>query len=813
MTSEKTEIISLIEKSPFFCGEKGLCIEDNEFINNVSIDKIRFSVRFIHVINERGFKTLKDVLNTDYNNILLNRNCGIKSVSDAQSKIKAFIDWWDKDKNTELEENSNKIESMRFNNSILDNLPPGVKIKFGKISEIPIRNLPIGKRLKKFLSDKPHIKTINDLCVLKLNNLSKTNNLGRKTLQNTIDLLLTTLNMEEREIFFKFSDTKIPILDLIDISLKELSKRELEILTTRFCDDKINSLQYVADKYEVSRERIRQIIQKIIKQVKAKVRTRNGSYRKQFLDIILANPEAITYEQLEDFPLLKRAYNKNIYLSILASMFEEVPFEGFIPKNFELLVKRKKVSNQKWRKIVDTLDDLPLFIGEMTPQKLVNNLSSRGYNISDQLLCFKIILGLKKYFFFKEKSQYFLLKRGGIRETTFTILGSSKNPLDIKEIVDILRKYYYDVSKYENVNAIINIIKQDHRIIQFDRHKFGVEKHFAYSRNNWPQINLLAKKFLYEIKRQSYVTEILEKIKNEFPLLKSKYELVYILRTDPEIQDLQFFNFTLTSFNQEERIKVTEALEKIFDNDPNVKHFSEIGIKLKEQRFIRDEGIGCILRKQDFLKEYLGGFYGLKKLDDQNIFGLSKNEKFINYLISQYFFPNTEIINILNYFGSEELRKNALNVIQTSQMFSIYSPELNTEIIINNTWSNYKTIKCLLYNSNEPVFEEQLLWMLKDLQKVPDKNDLYKIKNNIMINYSDGRYSFIKKDIPSKELVSILDDCYSFINDSAKSFSLDEMFGLVKNYLFDDIEFSEFILAIKEDERFIITDNNMVYIK
>ena len=83
----------------------------------------------------------------------------------------------------------------------------------------------------------------------------------------------------------------------------------------------------------------------------------------------------------------------------------------------------------------------------------------------------------------------------------------------------------------------------------------------------------------------------------------------------------------------------------------------------------------------------------------------------------------------------------------------------------------------------------------------------------MIINYSNGKYSLIKANLPSIELISILDDCYNFINDSAKTLSLGEMHEIVKNYLNEEIDLSQFAWAIKEDDRFIVTENNVVLVK
>ncbi len=596
----------------------------------------------------------------------------------------------------------------------------------------------------------------------------------------------------------------------IEDLFSEINKRDLEIALQRWSYGKLIHYAEIGKKYNITRERVRQILYQIIKNLKTKYRYYLNEWGQLLLDRLVQQPKPINKDILTEYNL---KYSPYLYLGLFSEVFEEVPFDKFMPKSFEQLNKRKIISNPKWAKIVETLNNIPPMLGQITPSNIVSILSSKGFSLSDQLLCFKIILGLKKYFFFEEGTNYFLLRRGGIRDISYTILNSSEIPLSIDEILSEMRKYYYDGPKYDSLGSVIGNIKQDEKIIQFDRYKFGIERHFSYSRDEWLLICSIAKIFLSEIKRQSYITEILEKVCTDFPLIKSKYELVYILRTDPEIKDLGFFNFTLTSFNQEERIKVTELIKEIFNKEPSIKHFHEISEKLKENRYIRDEGIGTLLSNQDFLEKYPGGFYGLKELAAYNRIALSKREKFICYLVSQYFFPNTEVNRVLNYFDSEELKQNASDVIYSSNTLYIYSSDMNIDIILNNNWSVIKKVKCLLFNIDEPIFEEQLNWMLKDLGITAEKNDFYKIRNETTINYSNHKYSFIKTELPPIELITVLDDCYNFINDSASSFNLNEMYELVKNYVYDEINFSQFMVAVKEDERFIVTDNNLVLIK
>lgn len=89
--SDKQELIKQLNKTPLFIGNEGVKLE-SDYLYAVSLTEIDFSVRFKHCLNSiRTIKNLNDLVNTDYVNLLLLPNNGIKTIIDAREKICDYL--------------------------------------------------------------------------------------------------------------------------------------------------------------------------------------------------------------------------------------------------------------------------------------------------------------------------------------------------------------------------------------------------------------------------------------------------------------------------------------------------------------------------------------------------------------------------------------------------------------------------------------------------------------------------------------------------------------------------------------------------
>ncbi|MCL4549430.1 MAG: hypothetical protein M1495_12770 [Bacteroidetes bacterium] len=809
------EVETFIKSTRFFLGESGLLTTNIPVLKSISIRDINWQIRFYHtlqIINQKKvIENLEQLLNTHFEEFLMVRNCGTTTIEQARQTIINFL--LSSSTKIELRDYEEVIKETEEKRKFVKSYPFSERLSIPfeslkKYLNISLQEFEFPIRFNKYVTTINNVLNLKELLSIDPQILIQKRNIGRKTIidvSKRIDEKIKRLELGLEKVEEK------NIVVIINNILNKISDRELTILKMRWAGKDEISLEEIGSHFGLTRERIRQIIQRITDKIWTRIEDRADYYREIFLDYIINKPEPITEKILcSDSHELK--YTDRLYLGLLAEIFQEIPFYDFMPLAFDQYFSRQIENNPSWATIHDVLRRLKVGHKEITPPELREILESQNLDFTQQLLCFKILFGLKKYFFFKEGDQYYLLRKGSIREMTYVILKNSETPLNIEKIMTMIHKYYYEGLKYDSLNSVIGNIKQDERIIQFDRYVFGTEKHFAYQKKEWDSICLHAKSFMKKMKRQCYITEILEALCDGYPDIKSKYELVHILRTDNEINDLGFFNFTLISYRQGERIKVCDLIKDIFEKDAGIKHVHDIKKELKRNRFVHDQGMSALLKSQKYLKNYPGGFYGLRRFDKENEVELTRKEKYLEYIVNQYFFPNTDIENIIEYFNSEEIQQEIISTIKTSKAFQIYTLENGKTCVINNNWSNSKKVKCLLSNINEPVFEEQLEWMLKDLGANDFKKDLYKIRGDRSITYSNNKYNFNRTSLIKPELTSLIDECFDFISDSSKPYYLQDIFELICSSE-SGIEHNQFVSALKEDERFIVMDNNLVLIK
>jgi hypothetical protein len=810
-TTTIEEELSIIKQTPFFSeNTQNFLIDENHAFNFISVYKINWQIRFLNVLKRiNTIITLRDLLNTEFNKILILRNCGTKSIELARQDIVRFME--NNFRRFSTKDNYEKFlirqKKEDFKNSLKEKYPflnlfeNEFKVKF---LDIPIVEFYFPYRFNQYLKKIGQPMYLKDILLLDPDEIIKESNLGKQTLKSVVSIIQKGIKKKNTLLDHGSS------LKEIDNYLSELTEKELLIANRRWGGVDLESYEDIGIDFQVTRERIRQILQRIIDKAQFRFKYDIPIWEKRLLNLLVKQPEPIIEELLinKDEEL---HHAPKLCLGLLSELVPEAPVKGFMPKSMDQFVRRRIDSDRTWAKLCDTINNLSTSLGDLTTEKLVSKLSSTGFDVSQQLLCFTIILGQKKYFILKEGNKNFLLQKIGIRDLSYRILKGSREPLTIDELLLAINKYYERGAKHESVNSTLNYLRQDDRILQFDRDKLGVEEHFSYPKKEWNKICTTAKIFLRKMVRQCYITEILAELNVSYPLLKSKYELVHILRSDDEIYDLGFFNFVLTSFGRNKRIKLRELITHIFNKDPKVKHFQEIKEELRKSRFVHNAGLPFLLKNQRDLKSYPGGFYGLRSLDEENENEILSKYKFIGFLLNQHF-PYTNIDNLIENYDSKFKQQKILATIRESSAFQMCSLENGVTCVVNKNWGVLKTVKCLLANLDEEIYEEQLSWLLKDLGIDNDKRDLYKIRNDRFIHYENNKYILIKSEMLTYNIYPILDQCYDLINDSAKSYSVQELFDLIKTDR-NEVMYNHLLAAMQEDERFIVTNTNMVLLK
>ncbi len=832
-TKVKNEILN----SPFFAGK----FHRQEInlpppLKKIALTQLNFSVRFMNVLMKTSISDLEELINTNYEQIKSLRNCGIKSIQDAQKKVLDFLQEYFPENEVQQKKSQLRVSKpIEIRKKVLRS--PffagefyGYKINLpASLKGILLEQLNFSVRFMNILRI-ASICDLEELLNTSYEQIRKLRNCGAKSIEDARIKILDFIqeyssknrnalykdfqrekDYGKKRIVTKSSHLNNPkyIIENIEKQLNTINQRNQRIFELRF--GKSKSLEEIGAEFGITRERVRQIIEKEISRISNFIAPNRRAHQEYFLKEILNTGKPISCEQLEVSPLIKITYSqKMLYLGLLATLFPNVPFEGYLSLNINKVVKKNKQQKETdFYKIYATLLKMNVPFNTISWNVLFRLLKTS--KIEEKLFVLKMIFNMEQFDVVSINGNFTLIKKGPLQEIALSILESSRIPLHVKEILRIGKKYYGVVGKYNSISSVIGNLKNNQNLYEVDKYVFGLKKHFSYSSQAWGEINKKAKQIIKSIGRQAYVAEIYEPLKKYFPKLRSKYELVHILRRDEEIEDLGFFYFSLKTMGLTKRIKVKDAILKLFLERGHPLHFSEVYKEIYQKRYIRIEGLNLILKKLRFLKYYGGGFYGLIKEEQVNINYLANNELYLSKIISLEFYPNTSFMRLLTIFGNDEIRPFVMNTITSSDKLFLYEyPEVEPFVVLKD-WAIVRIVKCILYNVKRQVYLEELKWMLSDIGILIDESSYYKIKNDNHIKIDNNKLSYLNINVKEKDIEEILDICYELLRELKTPKLIDEICEYINNE-YIEISKDELLYLLKSDDRFVIINKQMVIV-
>lgn len=797
---------NILEQTRFF-NRNGQAVEIK--VGYVPLTDLKLTVRFNNILEQTNIKSLQGLLNTPQIKLLKVRNCGKKSIRDTQLVIRFFANEHPEifsGKSVEAKEGvSNFAYIPLFGEVNIDYVN-----KLNNIKDIFLCQIKLPIRIKNYISEHRGLETIGDITKVSYKELSQNRNIGKSSIRKLREEIENISNYDPRKLGLLLNDPKY-ILDLIDSFFEEIEDKKLKICLLRWNEKEKAHYQEIGDLFSLTRERIRQIISSIIGNLNKKIFPQRENFYEYFLDKILLHPEPISFETINTFPLLPRKYSNNFYLGILSELFSEVPFEGYLIKNFEQYKSRYSPSDNMLAFCLEQLSKINIPFQVITPTKVleITKCNSRR----DQLYLFSTIFNSKNFWFEADvNGQYYLYEKGNLYEITKNVLEYSDKPLDIDEILNVVRTCYGIEEKYSSRSAVVGNLMSHKDIYQLDRYRFGLEKHLSYSCDEWRDICMEAKNGIRELNRQAYASELFEFVKNKYSKLISKYELVYILRSDEDIIDLGWFNYSLKELGINTRLKVTDAILDLFSQDSNPKHFTTIQKEVQEKRFLRVEAINGILKKISKLEYYGGGFYGLKELSKENLLYLANDIFYLKKIISNDLFPKTTLNKILEILKNPNLEEKIRTTINNNSQFFLYENYEVEPFVILKDWSDLKIVRSILSNFNCKVFVDELKWILNDIGKSFNNINEYKIRNDKHIAWERNQLSYVEFKLTKNDANEIIEISYDFINNSTSKETLEELCDyLNKEYV--EISSDELLYILEKDDRFIIIDEQMLMVK
>jgi hypothetical protein len=279
-----SDIIQKIELCKFFIGVNGRII-DIPLLKDIKLHEVNLPQRFLNVLKYyidqiNKINNINDLLNINYFDLLCIKNCGYNSIKKVRTIILNYVN--ELTKKYDLDENNIGFKKLILQNvsSVENHITntfffignKGIKIESEYLSSITLDQLDFSIRFQHSLSN---LKTINNLCDL-LNTdyiifLLLPNN-GEKTINDAREKIRNFLKNEEKK--EKKTDNENTFFDdrIINHIKKYIKKssvdheRNMEIFLM-YLSNKY-TLQQIAEKFKLTRERVRQITDKIYRGIK-----------------------------------------------------------------------------------------------------------------------------------------------------------------------------------------------------------------------------------------------------------------------------------------------------------------------------------------------------------------------------------------------------------------------------------------------------------------------------------------------------------------------------------------------------------------
>ncbi len=575
--------------------------------------------------------------------------------------------------------------------------------------EQPVKRylLKFSTRNKKYISATPCLKKVYhlyNLLVFFPDEYVGTFPGPKESLADLARSFLSIINSPEGDPALAKNFSKDPVIETA-IRIKSLVEiqddRTRDFIKLRF--EEGLDMRTIGDKHSISSERVRQKLVSFIDDVRHDLSSLEKRLQQHILSHLLKFPVIIGREFFQN-PVME----VDAFVKMLNTIYPSIPSYSnrfFVSQNiyrednplYTLYTRLRTYLREKDGVLLtEFLNDFPDLDGW------------------EKLNIFRLILAIRFFKVIMKDGNYILRGRMNLPEMAEHTLRNSERAMSLKEIIDTVRVQYG--REYMDLKVSLCHIRMNPNVLQLDKDIFGVEKHLSVGGDAMKKIQKIVADFLEKEKKMVDASVLYKLIRTQFPQVRSKYELVQILRKSKDVTDLGFFCFIHNSVNMGERKIVNEYLIEILNRNNFVMHGKELLAEINKDRMVSVTGFSSKLQNVPFIDTYGGNFYGLLEHREQNLKTLSTDPRFISNLSMQVMFPDMRLSRVEEVFH-EFNTKNVLDTIKNSDIFVTYDhPSMPGEtLFLSKYWKRNKLFYIILDAMNRLVTIEELDRMIKPL--------------------------------------------------------------------------------------------------
>ena len=469
------------------------------------LEQIDLSVRLAGVLERLGCVRLGDLNGLTWREVSQAQNCGRKTLRELQSLVADLRDG-------RLDKFAIQVGQSE------DNQPAPVTISIPQHAQgWLLSSLPISVRLAGVL-ERMERRLLGDLHGLSFREIRKVKNCGRGTIAELKTLIS---RIQSGEFDSAVSEGRELDLAYLVLSLNEgigkLNLREREMLLLRLggLENKPLTLEELGATYGLTRERIRQIVSKVIPQLQKSSGPLVNRLLKALAERCLAavcplTPELFTHWLGAEASVCR--FTIPFYVRLMVEMLPEIPAwpEG---------QKRSANISERSRQIIRNLRELLRGNTVPTPlpeayRKLMEVGNPSRLQVGEFLEALQRGSSLKVEFITPEQPVMRVAKLRTL-EWVSMVLSQSDYPLTPEEIIERARHLLGDDFDPITAFSLGNILKPEDGFYLLDRRAFGLRKHFRLPSHLWGKIRSDFYLLLREEDRPISTSEVIEDCANK----------------------------------------------------------------------------------------------------------------------------------------------------------------------------------------------------------------------------------------------------------------------------------------------------------
>lgn len=621
-------------------------LEESDFIfipqevRGQSILEFPISVRLAHVLQSADIQLTGELHGLTFSGFAASRNCGLKTLSELRELVRTL----------------QMGQQQTSTAPIVSTWHPQPDRFFVPVDGEQLNpfELPISRRLEHVLRSKG-ITRLGDLQRVPFSELLKVDGCGSKSITELVQLLQRSATGEFHPSNGPFLPSETgELLRLVDRIVATLPPRNQEILSQRFggIDNRAMTLEEVGSTFKLTRERVRQIVEKAIPAIRKEGGPRLIGQLKGVAAICRELVCPMTSELLSQW-LGKNSsqprFSLGFYVRLLSDLNPDVP--GW-PKGHE-----PRAGQQAGNGAVSNALDLVLEDdGPTLPLRKAFELTRacghlRVLNVNEFLAAIKHSKTVIVKFPEPDRPQV-TLRYLRLVAVAKSVLEDSDEPLTPDEILSRGQsRFGSDIVNWDP-RTLGNGLVVEKGFYLLGPRAYGLRQHFRLPPSKRRNVRADAQELLAKENRPISTTEIVNDRKFPWTEQINAYELAQILREDKQFIDLGRFLFALTVWGIEEREYIKDLIAKVLAEIGRPMTPSQILERLQRLRSASPTSISLILRKHPLVQNLGFGYYGLQTWGNAVKDAICANKELIDRVIKRSE-PPLSFVRLCDVLGVE----------------------------------------------------------------------------------------------------------------------------------------------------------------